>query len=248
MMLGIIACIIIIIMVSASKDQPLISQIIESDVPAIYAYWQVRAMLVDPKSMENTIERRSGVIDEQYHRFYLSLRAFRANENYTTIWSDCTKSIHLDELESTDDIVDKLVKPEDKKRLKSILRTLEGDFECTLSDIRFMESIKRQNPNYHLSLIRFTVGILRRIQACKGMAPVAKGLEEQLLLKPENIKEDNRLESENDFPSSDDHSALIAMTVIGLASIIINIVQGVVTAKQSLAPAKSSPPLQSIST
>lgn len=220
----------------ASELKPMIPEIVERDTPAVVAYYEVITMMSNPTKLTNTIDRRSLLKDLPLRRFYTLLKAHRDNPDLKGGW-DCAKKVRLSSKHAAD--ISRLVSAKaDGAQLKKILESIDSQFDVSVSTIRIMEAIKHHDLNYHPSLIELARQRMHEVtEACPGLKKTMNELEQSLLLKPEDIKEDNEMLGDE---GEVDRAPLIAMTVIGIASIVLNILQGIIAAKK--APKKEDSP------
>lgn len=222
--------------------KPSIPSLVDSQVPAILAFWEVKMMIGNPLRLPNTVDRRAAVKDEPYRHFYNTLREYRDDPELGPAWT-CASKVKLS-LEDAQQVAALIVPKEQRDEVAGLLMDLSDTSSPTIKDIRKLESIKIHHRNYQPSLIRLAKLRIRAISsACPQLAQVMHELESCMYMRPEDIKQDNA-ELDADDQDGIDKAALIAMTVIGIVSVIINVVQGVFAAQQSFRTAGS--PLMSI--
>jgi hypothetical protein len=218
--------------------KPLIPNIVEPDVAAIVAYWEVKTFIGDPKALTNTIDRRSMNKEQPFRRFYDTLKGYRDDPELVDAWS-CAKLVPL-QLDHAKSVASLIVPEKEVERISTMLVDLSASFTPSIKQVREFESIKRLNANYSPALLKLAKLRMQEISSsCAPLKAVMAEIEESLNMLPSDICGDNERAEREMEGGGEDRAPLIAMTVIGLASIVVNILQGVLAASQAPVHVKS---------
>lgn len=245
---------------STVPEEPLIPEIVEPETPGIVAYWEIMTLLSRPGRLTGTTDRRAEQSRMPMKHFYAKLKALRDDPKLKEGWR-CASQVRLTPRHARD-IARKVATKDDLERVTGILQSHsqshdddDGDRLASMRDIRLFESIKRHHPNYNPSLVELARKRIDEVsEACPGLQSGMKELGKTLTLRSEDIKEDNAVSSlvEGVYPEKDP-APLIAMTVIGVVSVLLNVVQGFIAARHgydkiaSVQGGHASPPCRSVS-